>query len=108
MGRRAGKPIINVAVCALVAMLSAATFAVPAVADTAAHHPPARDPTAHDPAAHAPAARRDRHGRLYFVDSPIPVPSTRSVVTPHGEFPYGQTFLLHSRRGSHRVLYLDF
>ena len=59
-------------------------------------------------------ARIDRDGRLYYVEEfPLPpqpasgTTSTTSTVAS-GPLPADQTFLLHSRPGAQRTIYLDF
>jgi hypothetical protein len=52
-------------------------------------------------------ARLDQDGLLYFVDPAPPVGLDEAPPAP-GPFPNSQTFQLHSRSGSNRVLYLDF
>ena len=68
-----------------------------------------------------PNAWVDRRGRVFFMDEfPSPpddangdpgqshsVPATHSLTTP-APIPYSETFKLHSRPGSNRVLFLDF
>ena len=58
-----------------------------------------------------PAAHLDGHGLLFYVD-PAPDPTALSepddVATAAGPFPYGDTFLLNSKPGSNRTIYLDF
>ncbi len=49
----------------------------------------------------------DADGMLFFQDAPPPPPADSAVVAA-GPFPDDQTFGLHSRPGSSRVLYLDF
>lgn len=58
-------------------------------------------------------ARLDRKGRLYFVEQglvPKPATGTSAAGTTVANAPYAaeQTFLLHSRPGAQRVIYLDF
>jgi len=64
-----------------------------------------------------PTARVGAGNRLYYVDpgpagtAPIRAQSAASALAapaPAAPFPYSQTFLLHSRPGSNRVIYLDF
>lgn len=54
----------------------------------------------------------DRNGRLLFIDThrpPEPTTVTDAGTTlAAGAFPAEQTFLLHSRPGAKRVIYLDF
>ena len=56
----------------------------------------------------------DKTGRLLFVDEFPPPPANNTTVAPAGTvaaaapFPVGDTFLLHSKPGSQRVIYLDF
>ncbi len=47
------------------------------------------------------------NGRLYYVD-PAPADVPESGPVPRGPYPYAQTFLLHSKPGSQRTIYLDF
>ncbi len=61
-----------------------------------------------------PSARVGPSGKVYFVDpAPTTPPPSRdraraSAPQPAAPFPYAQTFLLHSRPGSQRVVHLDF
>lgn len=58
-----------------------------------------------------PTARVGAGNRLYYVDpGPASQPGSAKAATPTpaAPFPYDQTFLLHSRPGSSRVVYLDF
>ena len=61
---------------------------------------------------HDPMAWLDRSGRLHFIDThrpPEPATTTGDgVAVEAGAFPAAQTFLLHSRPGAKRVIYLDF
>lgn len=61
---------------------------------------------------HDRMARLDRGGRLHFIDEhrpPEPAGTTESgTIAEAGAFPSEQTFLLHSRPGAKRVIYLDF
>ncbi len=50
--------------------------------------------------------RVDKEGRIYYVD-PAPAVGLPAPVE-NGPYPYEQTFQLHSRPGSNRVIYLDF
>lgn len=54
----------------------------------------------------------DRHGRLFFSDEfEIPQEATTASVVAAGAttpYPLDQTFLLHSKAGALRVIYLDF
>lgn len=55
------------------------------------------------------AARLDRGGRLFYVDEVVQqsnqgLPDQLS----QGNYPYSETFLLHSNPGANRVIYLDF
>jgi len=52
-------------------------------------------------------ARVHSSGRIYFVD-PAPARSSGSPQVAAAPYPYSQTFLLHSRPGSSRVIHLDF
>ncbi len=59
------------------------------------------------------AAHLDRKGRLFFVDAVVPAsanaPTVAAATGSSGPAaPYAQTFTLHSRPGSPRVIYLDF
>ncbi len=50
----------------------------------------------------------DRQGRLFYADA-APEPSgAMSATSAAAALPYDQTFLLHSRPGATRVIYLDF
>ena len=51
----------------------------------------------------------DTAGALYYVD-PAPAPSadTSPSTAAAAPYPYDQTFLLHSKPGSNRTIYLDF
>ena len=55
-------------------------------------------------------ARIDRAGRLYYVEKTAqPLQPTLAATTvANGPYPADQTFLLHSRPGAQRVIYLDF
>ena len=52
----------------------------------------------------------DRHGNLYYVCSDAPPVNASAVTNPPAArlFPPSQTFLLHSKLGSSRTIYLDF
>ncbi len=52
-------------------------------------------------------ARVGANGRLYYVD-PAPAPLAGPTVTPTAAFPLPSTFLLHSKPGSAKTIYLDF
>ena len=55
-----------------------------------------------------PTAELDDAGRLLYRDR---LPAARGAAPPRApaaEFPYDQTFLLHSRPGARRTIYLDF
>jgi len=54
-----------------------------------------------------PAAWLDRDGRLFYVEAPAPAPAAASA-PQQAPFPNAQTFLLHSKPGAPRVIYLDF
>ncbi len=57
-----------------------------------------------------PRVRLDRNGRLYVVedlDRPLPQ-RLESDAAPAALAPLNQTFLLHSRAGAQRTIYLDF
>ncbi len=54
-----------------------------------------------------PSAHVDATDRIYFVDPAPKVPPVGASVAA-APFPYSQTFLLHSRTGSQRTIYLDF
>lgn len=60
----------------------------------------------------APLLRLDRQGRLYVVDElQAPLPPARPLAAAGAEpapAPLDQTFLLHSRPGAQRTIYLDF
>jgi hypothetical protein len=49
----------------------------------------------------------DADGRAFYVDPAVGAPTAPTSLPPP-PFPYGQTFLLHSRPGSSRTVYLDF
>ena len=54
-------------------------------------------------------ARVDRDGRMYYVEAGATAPSGGTTATVSGKLlPADQTFLLHSRPGAQRVIYLDF
>ena len=57
-----------------------------------------------------PTTHIDTGGLLYFVDPAPPAPKAAAapVVAAAAPFPYSQTFLLHSRPGSQRTIFLDF
>jgi hypothetical protein len=56
-----------------------------------------------------PTAWVSNDGAIYFVDRvPDGMAAAPASVPPAGPFPYSQTFLLHSRPGSNRTIYLDF
>lgn len=62
---------------------------------------------------HDKRAMLDRDGRLLYIDDfPTPANATTatsgSTVSAAAPFPTDQTFLLHSRPGAKRVIYLDF
>lgn len=46
-------------------------------------------------------------GKLLYID-PMPAPTAQGPTTAQGPYPYAQTFTLHSKPGSNRVIYLDF
>ena len=51
----------------------------------------------------------DKKGRLLYIDEfPEPAQEEEGAVVEEGPFPYSETFLLHSRPGSSRVIFLDF
>ena len=51
----------------------------------------------------------DAKGRLFFIeDFPEPVVEGGAPTLTEELFPYDQTFILHSRPGAKRVLFLDF
>ena len=56
-----------------------------------------------------PTLAVDRHGRLFYTDPGIPS-SNGAAMEPAGAplAPLEDTFLLHSRPGANRVIYLDF
>jgi hypothetical protein len=59
------------------------------------------------------AMRIDRKGRVFFVEDvapPLPAPGATSMDTKVGtsSFPADQTFLLNSRPGASRTIFLDF
>ena len=59
--------------------------------------------------ANDPTAELDRDGRLRYRDRlPTARAAAAAVVAPAAEYPYDQTFLLHSRPGAQRTVYLDF
>ncbi len=56
------------------------------------------------------AVRLDRHANLYYVCDNTP-PANGSAITNHPAahlFPFSQTFLLHSKPGSTKTIFLDF
>lgn len=56
-----------------------------------------------------PNAWLDKKGRLLYIDEfPEPAKEEEGAVVEEGPFPYSETFLLHSRPGSNRVIFLDF
>ena len=55
-----------------------------------------------------PTAELDRDGRLLYRDVRPTARTASPSVAPAGAFPYDQTFLLHSRPGAQRTIYLDF
>jgi len=59
-----------------------------------------------------PSAWLDRDGRLYYVESKIPASAVSEAADApaleQAPFPLSQTFLLHSKPGAPRVIYLDF
>ena len=50
----------------------------------------------------------DRDGRLFYVEDTVPRRHRAPVGPAAGPYPYSQTFLLHSKPGSQRTIYLDF
>ncbi|MCP4000345.1 MAG: cell surface protein, partial [Gammaproteobacteria bacterium] len=51
----------------------------------------------------------DKNGKLFFIEEkPEPIVEEDFVPLAEGPFPYDQTFKLHSKPGSRRVIYLDF
>jgi hypothetical protein len=51
----------------------------------------------------------DRYGYVFFVDpAPATAPRSDGEAAPAAPFPYEDTFLLSSKPGSKRVVYLDF
>jgi len=56
------------------------------------------------------ALRLDQSGRLYFADDHLPPALTPETVRPASvaQAPLADTFLLHSRPGAQRTIYLDF
>lgn len=51
----------------------------------------------------------DEKGRVFFIDVfPEPAPGEGTSDVSEAPFPYSETFTLHSRPGSKRVIYLDF
>jgi hypothetical protein len=57
-----------------------------------------------------PTVRVGVTGQIFFVENPSdPVSAALDPISPSpGPFPYEQTFLLHSKPGSQRTIYLDF
>ncbi|WP_374569541.1 pre-peptidase C-terminal domain-containing protein [Ideonella sp.] len=58
-----------------------------------------------------PLVRLDRSGRLYVVeelDHPLPSDDSKNFVEGAAPAPLDNTFLLHSRPGAKRTIYLDF
>jgi PKD repeat protein len=56
-----------------------------------------------------PTAWLDKKGRLFYVEpKAVDAASSGAVVAAAGVAPYDQTFVLHSRPGSTRKIYLDF
>jgi len=53
------------------------------------------------------AARIDQTGRLLYVEDEVAI-TADEVIAPQATFPYSETFALHSKAGSQRVIYLDF
>src|SRR5262249_49861207 len=55
------------------------------------------------------ASRLDRHGRLFYVEAPEEATTDGTPLgTGVAPYPLPQTFTLHSRPGSKRIVYLDF
>lgn len=57
------------------------------------------------------SARLDRQGRLHYIDTQTVEPATTATdpgVAGAAPYPADQTFLLHSRPGAQRTIYLDF
>ena len=52
--------------------------------------------------------RLDQDGRLFYRDVRPTARTASPSAAPAGAFPYDQTFLLHSRPGAQRTIYLDF
>lgn len=50
----------------------------------------------------------DSDGRLFYVEDAVPRGKREGVGPADGPYPYSQTFLLHSKPGSQRTIYLDF
>lgn len=50
----------------------------------------------------------DRDGRLFYVEATVPRRQREPAGPAVGPYPYSQTFLLHSKPGSLRTIYLDF
>lgn len=50
----------------------------------------------------------DRNGQLFFVDPVADAPAAATAVAEPAPLPNSQTFLLNSKPGSSRVVYLDF
>lgn len=55
-----------------------------------------------------PSAWLDRCGQGFYVDADVAQATTPDLTVPGTSVPPDQAFLLHSRPGSQRVLYLDF
>ena len=53
-------------------------------------------------------AQLDQEGRLFYRDVRPTARTASPGAAPAGAFPYDQTFLLHSRPGAQRTIYLDF
>src|SRR6476620_1288914 len=53
-----------------------------------------------------PTAQLDQDGRLYYRDVRPTARTASPGTAPAGPFPYGHTFLLHSRPGAPRTIYL--
>ena len=54
------------------------------------------------------SAELDQEGRLLFKDLLPSGRTTARAAVPTADFPYPDTFLLHSRPGAQRTIYLDF